>query len=81
MRLKTLKTRIGEAAEARSDLNIFHGIIALLEGGTVSSDSYPEQERIIDICKRASAKSLRRMDDAIADAIRLHDSTTHGQIR
>jgi len=61
-----------EAAEARCDLTIFYGVIAILEGGTVSADSYRDTERIIDICKKSAGKCLRRMDDAIADAVRRH---------
>lgn len=72
-RSKTLKDRIDDAAKARSDLNIFYGVIAILEGGTMSPDSYPDSERIIAICKRSAEKCLRRMDDAIADATRRYD--------
>lgn len=67
---KTLKTYIDDAGRARSDLNIFYGVIALLEGGTISAESHAPAERIIAICRSASAKCLRRMDDNIADATR-----------
>lgn len=70
MAAKQLKERIQDAAKARCDLNIFHGVIAILEGGTISIDSDTDAQRIIDICKKASDKCLRRMDDAIADALR-----------
>lgn len=53
------------AARAHTDLNIFHGIIALLEGGLVSSDSYPAADRIIEMCKREGARCLVRYDRAM----------------
>lgn len=56
------------AARAHTDLNIFHGIIALLEGGLISSDSYPCADRIIAICKREGAKCLVRYDRALANS-------------
>jgi hypothetical protein len=65
---KPLKHYMDEAAKARSDLNIFYGVISILEGGTISADSNAAAQRIIDLCKNASAKCLRRMDDAIEDA-------------
>lgn len=67
---KNLKDYMDDAAKARSDLNIFYGVVALLEGGTISSDSHGPQEQIIKLCKRASEKCLQRMDDAMADADR-----------
>lgn len=69
-RPKTLKDRMHEASRAHCDLNIFYGVIALLEGGTISADADADKERIIAICRSASAKCLRRHDDAVADATR-----------
>jgi hypothetical protein len=69
---KTLKDRIAEAATAHTDLTMFYGVVALLEGGTVSADADPDAQRIIAICKKAAGKCLRRMDDAINDAVRRH---------
>lgn len=74
MTVRGLKDRIDEAAKARCDLNIFYGIIAFLEGGTISTESDRDAQRIIEICKTASGKCLRRMDDAIADALRRYGS-------
>ncbi len=54
-----------EAAQARCDLNILYGVIAILEGGTVSSSVNRDAERIIAICKSASQKALHRYDAAI----------------
>ena len=54
------------AARAHTDLNIFYGIIALLEGGLISSAGDRAAQRIIEICKRQGAKSLALYDKAIA---------------
>ena len=54
-----------DAAIARCDLNILYGVIAILEGGTVSSNVNRDAERIINICRTASQKALRRYDTAI----------------
>jgi hypothetical protein len=59
---------IKEAAEAHSDLNIFAGIVALLEGGTLSTDSQDIEFRIIAICQRAQQKCLARFDRSVAKA-------------
>jgi hypothetical protein len=65
-------TKVGEAAKAaaraHTDLNIFYGIIQLLEGGLISSSSYPCADRIISICKKEGAKCLRRYDRALAQS-------------
>ncbi len=55
-----------EAAVARSDLNTLYGVIAVLEGGTMSADCYVAVNRIIRTCKTESAKCLTRYDHAIA---------------
>jgi len=60
------------AARAHTDLNIFYGIIALLEGGLVSSQTYANADRIIAICKREAAKALVRYDKAIAQNSEQH---------
>lgn len=56
---------IKEAAQALSDLNIFHGIIALLEGGTIHAPSQRAASYIIRHCKKASADCLSRYDLAL----------------
>jgi hypothetical protein len=58
---------IKAAARAHTDLSVFHAIINLLEGGLISSDSYPNADRIISICKKESAKCLQRYDRALAE--------------
>lgn len=55
-----------EAAVARSDLNTLYGVIAILEGGTVSANCFATTQRIIRACKTESGKCLTRYDHAIA---------------
>lgn len=58
--------RAAEAAsKAHSDLNIFAAIVALLEGGTVSTESDRVAQRIIEICQKHQAACLRRYDRAL----------------
>lgn len=61
------------ACRAHTDLNIFYGIIALLEGGLIHQESYGAADRIIAICKSESQKCLVRYDRSIA-AIPSHDA-------
>lgn len=63
---KSLADYAQEAATAHTDLNIFGGIVALLEGGTVSADVQPHDFQIIQICKIAQQQCLHRYDQAIA---------------
>lgn len=65
MKRKSRREIAKEAAQAHTDLNIFYGVIALLEGGTVSSDAQPHDFRIIRICQQAGQKCLARYDRAI----------------
>lgn len=55
-----------EAAVARCDLNTLYGVMALLEGGTVSAKVHGATQRIIKACKAESAKCLARYDHALA---------------
>lgn len=59
---------IKEAAVARSDLNLFAAVAALMESSLVSSDCYAAEARIVRICQAEQAKCLRRYDRAIAKA-------------
>jgi hypothetical protein len=52
---------------AKSDLNIFAGVQALLEGGTVSG-SNAAAAKIIAICRAEAQRQLRLMDKAVAKA-------------
>lgn len=65
MRKKTRRDHAEDAAKARCDLNAFHGVIAFLEGGIISSDGSPDADKIIRICKSANQKALRRYDRAL----------------
>jgi hypothetical protein len=60
---------IKDAACAMSDLTIFNGVIALLEGGTLHEASYRAQERLIAICKAEAAKRLKDYDWAVSRAL------------
>ena len=62
----TARQHAEAASVAHCDLNIFGGVMALLEGGTMSADTYSEVERIIVICRSGSQKALRRFDRHIA---------------
>ncbi|MET0375980.1 MAG: hypothetical protein ABW128_17200 [Rhizorhabdus sp.] len=66
MRAKKQRDWAKEAAVARSDLNTLYGVIAILEGGTVSAACYGATQRIIRTCKTESGKCLTRYDRALA---------------
>lgn len=55
------------AAEARTNLTIFYAVIAMLEGGTITTSAERDAQRVIAICRSASAKQLRLMDRALAE--------------
>jgi hypothetical protein len=57
------------AAKARSDLNIFHAVIALMETNMLSADSRGDAERVIAVCRGASSDCLARIDSALAHII------------
>lgn len=63
---KVLRGKIKEANDALSDLNMFAAIVAILEGGSMSSGSQPDQFRIINQAQNAQARCLRRYDKAMA---------------
>ena len=54
------------AAIARCDLNALYAVIAILEGGTISSAHYADVSAIIKRCKSGAQKALRRYDKHIA---------------
>jgi hypothetical protein len=54
------------AAIARCDLNTLYSVIAILEGGTISSAHKTDVDWIIKRCKSAAGKSLRRYDQHLA---------------
>lgn len=54
------------AAESHSDLNIFHSIIAILEGGTLyRTQSKETAAKIIRLCKSEAGKRLHDYDRAM----------------
>ena len=55
-----------EAARAHTDLNIFHAVINLMDGGFVSAPAGPDAQRIVRLCRDAAERCLRRYDAALA---------------
>jgi len=55
------------AMKASSNLNIFGGVKALLEGGTISGEC-AAQRKIIAICNAEMQRQLRLIDKAVAQA-------------
>lgn len=54
------------AAEARSDLNVFHSVIVLMENGMLSCPaSYAAAQKIIKICKAEAGRRLTDYERAI----------------
>lgn len=60
---------IEEAAKHMSDLNILYGVVALLEGGTITRSDRTAQ-RIIQICRDEGQRRLRDYDKYVAAANR-----------
>ena len=60
---------IEDAMRAHTNLNIFQGIVALLEGGTIyGNTANASVKKIVDTCKAEARKQLRLMDKAVAKA-------------
>lgn len=59
---------IEQAAIARCDLNILYGVIALLEGGTISANHHADVSAIIQRCKSGARRALARYDRHCAAA-------------
>lgn len=78
MKKKSVRDLIKEAADARSDLNIFYAVISLMESSLVSSDCFPTESRIISICKTEAQRCLVRMDKATAKACALASASSEG---
>lgn len=62
---KTIRDHAKDAAAARTNLTIFHAVIAILEGGTITAPADRDAQRIIELCKTARGKQLRLMDRAL----------------
>lgn len=58
----TARQHARNAACARTNLTIFHAVIEMLEGGTLTAEADHDAHRIIGICKAAAQKQLRLMD-------------------
>lgn len=67
-KLRQNPDHVQDAAKAHTDLNVFYAVIAIMEGGLLSSDSYGDAHRIVTICKSAGGKALARFDKARARA-------------
>lgn len=66
---KSLKENVEAAAEALSDLNTFHCVISLMEGGHLHAPSYKAAERIIKICKSEAHRRLCDYEGHSEDAV------------
>lgn len=60
--MKQKRDFVAEAAQAHTDCTVLYGVIALLEGGTVSADIDRDVQRIISICKTTAGRCVRRYD-------------------
>jgi hypothetical protein len=65
---RAIARHIKLAAVARSDLNIFAAVMALMESSLVSSDCHGAEARILSICRAEQQKCLRRYDTAVEKA-------------
>lgn len=54
------------AMSAHTNLHIFGAVIAIIEGGTLSSYSGTAPARIIAICHKEQQRLLKAMDKAVA---------------
>ena len=63
---KTDKDRIVEAGQALMDLNAFHAIVGICEGGCFHASSNTAVQRIIKICQSESQKRLKDHDAALS---------------
>lgn len=66
MARKTPKQHADDAAQALVDLNMFHVVIAIMEGSFVSTKASADARAIIANCRNAADKCLRRHDAAMA---------------
>ena len=57
---------VDTAMTAKSNLNIFGAVVALLEGGTVSGGDNAAKRKIIEICHKEQQRQLKIMDKAVA---------------
>lgn len=62
------KSAIRSAAQAHTNLTMFHAVIQLMEGGCLHG-APPEAAQIIAVAKRAAGRELRAYDRAVARAL------------
>jgi predicted GH43/DUF377 family glycosyl hydrolase len=74
---KSPKMLAEEISRATSNINVLCGVIAVLEGGALYSDSYGAADRIIAICKAESERCLKRRDKAEAQFVALTSETAN----
>lgn len=54
------------AMDAHTNLTIYEGIVAILEGGTLSGNVGGMPEKIIRLCRAEQRRQLQLMDKAVA---------------
>lgn len=54
-----------KAAQAHSNLNIYHAVIALMEGGLLYDGRHKTADKIVALCKQQASKELQIYDAAI----------------
>lgn len=57
---------VDAAMTAKSNLNIFAALVAILEGGTLSGGDNAAKRRITAICHKEQQRQLKIMDKAVA---------------
>lgn len=58
--------RAKEACEAQCNLNMFAGVVAMLEGGTIRGKAATKNaQRVIALCRAAQQVELRAYDKAL----------------
>lgn len=59
------------ATRAHTDLTVFHAVVAILEGGTLSGDTSARSaaSKIIAICEAEKGRQLKKLDAARASAV------------
>jgi hypothetical protein len=64
---ENVKTHANDAAQAHTNLTMFHAVMQLMEGGVLYGASpQGSAAKIIRICKDEAAKQLRLFDAAMA---------------
>lgn len=73
-----MKKNINAATHAHTNLNTFHSIVVILEGGTLYGDESKSgnktANKIIELCKAEQQRQLKIYDEAIKAANGIKDS-------